>query len=465
MRDWRSRALLALMALYGAGLLVFPPAVVLNSDEALYVRQAIAYAAGQRLVQVHDPTTREAHWELPSSYPPGTSLLQTPFVRVGGWRAACGASFLALAVMVLLTATWLQRLGLRPTFAAIVPLFLPISALARTGMSDLPSAAVVLASMFLMALAPARTPLAAGGFLAGLSLVFRDGNPIFTAPTVVKSLLRRERIVILLASVLAGIGVRLALAAILQGDALTLRAPYAFTLSGAGSRALLYGFALTVLVPGGLLAVAVYRGPARVVLRASVAAPFLFFTLYSYSGQYSGLLRELVLGPRYVIPLVPLTAIALASLVERRLASEAFKRRIELLLLAAAALVVIAVHPALHQWSARQATLVTTLLQTTGPEAVLVTEPGATAKYLNGLYGERTLADKLNSPPEKLAELLSRGPVQLVFIDRSDSDYWRSMAEQNERYLADVSKRCELRPRIDVTSVDRLRIWDVVRCH
>jgi hypothetical protein len=465
MRDWRSGALFAVIALYGVGLLTFPPLVVLNSDEALYVRQAVAYASGQRFIQVRDPATRESHRELASSYPPGTSVLQTPFVWVGGWRAAPGASFVALAVLVLLTATWLRRLGLRSTFAAIIPLFLPISVLARSGMSDLPSAAVVLASMFLMALAPARTPMAAGGFLAGLSLVFRDSNPIFTAPTVVKCLIQRERIVVLLASILAGLGVRLALAAALQGDALTLRAPYAFTLSEAGSRALLYGFALTILVPGGLLAVPLYRGPGRALLIVSVAAPFLFFTLYSYSGQYSGLFRSLILGPRYVIPLVPLTAIALASLVERRLASERLKHRIELLVLAGAAVVVIVVHPALHRWSERQATLVNALLQTTSQAAVLVTEPGATAKYLKGLYGQRTLADKLRWPPEKLGELLSHGPVQLVFIDRSDSDYWRSLAEQNARYLEDVSKLCELRPRVDVTSVDRLRIWDVVLCH
>jgi 4-amino-4-deoxy-L-arabinose transferase-like glycosyltransferase len=465
MRDWRFRALLALLVVYGAGLLAFPPTVVLNSDEALYVRQAVAYAAGERLVQVRDPATREAYWELPSNYPPGTSLLQTPFVWVGGWKAASGTSFVALAVVIFLTATWLRRLGLRPTFAALVPLFIPISVLARTGMSDLPSAAVVLASMFLLAMAPARTPMAAGGFLAGLSVLFRDSNPIFIAPTVVKSLIRRERVALLLVSILAGVGVRLVLAAMLQGDALTLRAPYTFTFSEAAARALLYGFALTVLVPGGLLAVALYRGPGRALLVVSVAVPFLFFTLYSYWGQDSGFLRSLILGPRYVIPLVPLTAIAVASLLEGWRASERVKRVIELLVLAAAAIVVTAVHPVLHRWSERQATLVNALLQTTSPEAVLVTEPGAIAKYLNGLDGQRTIAEKLESPPEKLVVFLSHGPVQLVFIDRTDSEYWRSMTEQNARYLADVSKRCELRPRIDVTSIDRLRVWDVILCH
>jgi hypothetical protein len=366
--------------------------------------------------------------------------------------------------MVFLTATWLRRLGLRPTFAAIVPFFLPVTVLARTGMSDVPSAAIVLASMFLLALAPTRTPMAAGGFLAGLSLVFRDSNLIFIAPMVVKCLIRKERIAVLLASILAGVGVRLALAAMLQGDALTLRAPYVFTFSEAGDRALLYGFALTVLVPGGLLAVALYRGPGRALLVVSVAAPFLFFTLYSYSGQYSGLFRSLILGPRYLIPLVPLTAIALASLVERCILSEKLKHRIELLILAGAVVVVSAVQPVLHKWSERQAALVKALYQATNPEAVLVTEPGAIAKYLNGLYEQRTFADKLRYPPEKLTELLSRGPVQLVFIDRSDSDYWRSMTELNERYLANVSKICEIRGRRDIRSVDRLRVFDLISC-
>ena len=366
---------------------------------------------------------------------------------------------------MLITAAWLRELELRPTFAALVPLFLPASVLGRTGMSDLPSAAVVVASLFLLARAPERAPILGGGFLAGLSLAFRDSTPVFTAPAILRCLLRRERVVLLMAAILAGVAARLCLAALLQGDALALRAPYVFNLSEAAGHALLYGFALTILVPGGLLAVALYRGPLRMVLILTVVGGFIFFSFYFYAGQYSGFFRSLVLGPRYVLPLVPLLAIALASLVDRVFSAEKTKRGIELCVLGAAALVTCVVHPALHTWSERQAKLVRALYETTSADAVLVTEPGATEKYLNGLYGQRTFTDRLLYPPKKLRDLLARGPVQLVFIDRRDSEYWRSLADLNDQYLASASDACELRPRLDITSTDRLRIVDVVRCH
>ena len=69
------------------------------------------------------------------------------------------------------------------------------------------------------------------------------------------------------------------------------------------------------------------------------------------------------------------------------------------------------------------------------------------------------------SHPRSSLRFLVRGPVQLVFIDRSDSEYWRYMTELNQRYLDEVSRVCDLRPRTDVTSRDRLRIFDVLRCH
>jgi hypothetical protein len=160
-----------------------------------------------------------------------------------------------------------------------------------------------------------------------------------------------------------------------------------------------------------------------------------------------------------------LEAIALASLTERHIREERQKRWLELVILAAAAIVTCAVHPVLEAWSERQLILVSALYEQTSPDATLVTEPGATAKFLNGLYGQRVLTNRLLYPPEKLHQLLARGRVQLVFIDRSDSEYWRALAKLNEQYLTSVAESCELKLRVDLTSIDRLRVVDVVKCH
>ena len=75
--------------------------------------------------------------------PPGTSLLQAPFVAIGGWRTAPLASVLALVAMVLLLRVWLETAG-RPQIFALVPLMYPPTVVfGRLGMSDVPSGAIV----------------------------------------------------------------------------------------------------------------------------------------------------------------------------------------------------------------------------------------------------------------------------------------------------------------------------------
>jgi len=72
--------------------------------------------------------------------------------------------------------------------------------------------------------------------------------------------------------------------------------------------------------------------------------------------------------------------------------------------------------------------------------------------------------NKLDVPADQLGTLLGKGPLQLVFVDRNDSQYWRMMAESNARYQAEVQKRCELRLRTELTVDERLRVLDVIRC-
>jgi hypothetical protein len=463
-RDWGDIALVALLALYGAGLAIFPPPVALVSDEAQYIRQAVLYSQGHRFDQVRDARTGELHQQLASTYPPGTSLLQAPFVRIGGWGAAAWASYAALCALTLFTAMWLRREGLPTSYAALVPLFLPCSVLARTGMGDLPSAATVVGSLFFLGLSVPGGAVA-GGFLAGASLLFRDSNPVFILPWIARRLMTRSQLGPLFLAGASGVALRLLIAWRLQGQPLLIHGPpYPFTLQDAGERALLYAFALLVLVPGGLVALGMHRGRFRNEFVATVGLSFVFFSLYSYSGTDSGLLRALVLGPRYLIPLVPLLAVAAAEVVQRTVTTRSRQRGIELVILIAAAIVTCAVHPALHALAEGQARLVRSLYAATSPEAVLVTEPGATAKYLNRLYGPRTLIDKLEVPPEQLESLLRRGPVQLVFVDRDDSPYWRMMAGSNAQYQAEVQKYCALHLREELTGDERLRVLDVIRC-
>ncbi len=425
----------------------------------------MALAEGQSRVPVVDPATGAVGSELPSTYPPGTSLVQAPFVRLAGWSGACWASFAALCFLTVATGFWLKHRALPATYAALIPLFIPASVLARTGMGDLLGAAVVMGSLFLLDAGRGAPAAAAGGFLGGASLVFRDTTPLFVGPFLVGNVVRGRRPLLLIAVTLLGASLRPLLAWALQGTPWLVHQPiFPFTLSGAGTRALFYAATMLVLVPGGLVAVALYRGKRRVELTATVLLAWAFFSLYSYSGQNSGL-GAFVLGGRYLLPLLPLLVLAVATVVEARVGSGRMKSSVEIVILVGAVLMTCLVHPLAFRWSEQQARLVRIIHVTTGPEAVLITEPFATEKFFTGVYGPRTVADRTKFPATVVPSLRARSPVQLVFVDRSESRAWRQRAEMNQQYIEQVARSCALRPRVDVTSgIRRLRIFDVERC-
>jgi hypothetical protein len=448
------------------GLAAFPPVVTLVTDESNYIRQAKAYADGHTRVQVRDGLTWEVKDELPSPYPPGTSLVQVPFVLALGWKGAAWASALALVVTVLVLCLWLRDLGLPPAFALLTLFYVPTLVLSRIGMGDVISGLVVTIGMWAFFRGEQRrwaTPFAF--FIAGASTVFRDSNPIFFISFAAGALWRHRRWFVFVSCGLLGLALRFALAQVLQGSAWMLHDPYPWSFAGSPERFGLYVLVLLVLVPGGLLAALSYRGPLRAEMRATVLLVMLFFSGYSYAGQSSGALRQLVLGPRYFIPLVPLLVVTLAEAATRRLAPRTL-RRLTIGLSAGATILAVSVHPVVRWWSTRQELLVRTFYSNTQSGSSLVTEPGAIARYINELYGERAFIDRGRIAPWQLPALRSLRPVQLVFLDRNDSEYWRSMSADNARYVDSVRSYCQLQLRADVapTRADHLRIWDVERC-
>jgi hypothetical protein len=453
---------------YALGLVLFPQRLALISDEAQYLRQAMVYAEGETRVGIRDPKSGMISKVLPSPYPPGTALLEAPFVRLGGWRAAPWASTVSLGAMLWLTATHLRRSGYSTWYAALNLLYLPAAVLGRSAMSDVPSGAVIALSWWFFA----RDPLSSwnwvlAGFFAGASVIFRDANLIFFIPFFIGTVSRHEAWPVLLASGLLGAALRPLAAQMLQGQILGLHALYyPFTTTGLATRLVLYVLALLVLCPAGLVTVLEYRGCRWQELLGTVLLALAFFGLYGYSGQNSGFVQAVVVGPRYFIPLMPLMAVATAWWVEKLRFSGRSKRLLEAGVLGAALLVAAMVHPALWIWGKRQEPIVEAIYRDTSSQSVIVTELAATAKYLNGLYGDRTVIGRDQLSPDELVRIRERQPVQLLFLDRSEAPFWKAMAAANEAFVTAVAERCELllTTRKSLESGERLRIWDVQRC-
>jgi 4-amino-4-deoxy-L-arabinose transferase-like glycosyltransferase len=434
------RLVVAGVVAYLAGLGLFYPRAIAIGDEAYYIGAALAFARGETVVSEEDPFTGALLRSLPSTYPPGTSGLLVPFVAVGGWRAAPLVSALCLCGAVLALARWLREEGRPPILALALLGYPPALVLGRHAMSDLPSTLIVTLSLW--CLWPADRSIgrsALGGALAGASLLFRETNALFLAPVIAGLLLRRERsAAAVVAGGVLGVGLRLVASAVALGSPFFVRDPgYAFSLGAVASGLPLYLLAGAVMVPGGLVAPFVDHGRRSTEVRATTTLAVLFFALYGYSGEQGGLASRLVLGPRYLAPLVPLLALALAGVVARRERLERLVRAWAFLVIAAA----FAVHPALAAFERRNDDVIRAIYDHTRDGDVIVANVSATFKFVQPFYGPRTLVDREAVEDGDLGRLLARRRVAVAVLDRSGSDYFEADARRNGEILARISAR------------------------
>ncbi len=467
--------LLASLAVYATSFALFAPRALQISDETSYVRQALALANGALRVPALDPETLSLRPALPSSYPPGTSLLQAPFVLAFGPRGAALCSLTALLAAALLLGRLLWQRGHDPLFALYLLGYLPALVLGRAAMSDVPSALAVtcvLAALF-SPQAPGPRALFGAGLCAGLSLLLRESNAVFVLPLCAGVLVRRERGAWALAAGLAaGVATKLLVTWGFFGDPLYTRHQHAFTPAAFLAQAPLYLFALLVLAPGGLVLGLLWRGRRRAEVLLTVLLSFALFAAYDYSAEESGGLRRLVLGPRYFLPLLPLLSLAAAELLGPRLGAGPLRAASSVcgaLVLSAAALV----HPLAAAREGAQVEEASQVCASTAPGAVLVGNAVLVGKVVGELACPRALLERARFPTARLAELSRRFlEVDLVLLDRAATDYDHAETLRNEAFLAEAGRRCTLTQALDVErrtfaragASERLRVLRATAC-
>jgi hypothetical protein len=122
------------------------------------------------------------------------------------------------------------------------------------------------------------------------------------------------------------------------------------------------------------------------------------------------------------------------------------------------------VHPAFDRWAGTQGHIREAIAETLPTDAVLVSNFMATRKFLPELELRFVPVDSDAIDPQQANELIERwGEVYLVFLDRSDSDYWRAKIPANAAFLAALSPEPE--PLLDrrFTATDHLHVWRVRR--
>ena len=469
-RQWL--ALWVVVGSYVAGYLLWPPRALSVSDEGVYLTQALVFSHGRKWLEVFDPLSGNHRFMLPSNYPVGTSLLQAPWVAALGWRYGALASALALCGSVVLLARWLERTRLPPLFALLLVSYPAGLVQGRIGMSDTPSLLVCTAGLTLF-FGASRAAWLGSGFLAGASLLFRDTNPLVFAPLFLGCLLRRDpRTRYLVVGGILGSALRPISTVWLFDDPFLVHSGYGFAPDLIPKNAALYLASLLILVPGGLLAVATHRGPRRWEIQSTVALFVAVYCFYGYAAWQSSWAKQLILGPRYLLPLLPLVIYCLAERWSDWSRSTPALEKGRNALLAAFALgcgiLAIAVHPVLDRWLGSQAEVVARIYAHGSAGTTLVIDTSGVGKYVSPIYGDRTVLGLEQVVPSDVRTVLSRSPhgAWIVIVERTESVYWERFNEQLRGYVDAVEDHCSLDMQEDFHAPDgsRLRMWKVESC-
>lgn len=475
---WAQRIVVLACAIYAASFFVFYPQVVTNDDESMYRRQAALILRGTSTILQTDPLSGKEIVHHPSTYPAGTALAMAPLVALGGWRAGYLVPCLGLMTAVLVLGQWLREQGRSPLFALLLLGYPPALVMGRVAMSDVPSTGIVTLGLWLFfrGLDRGWRPWLGSGFAAGLSMLFRDSNPILFTPFFVGAVLRRDRHWwALLVGGLLGLSARVAAAWFFFGDPLYGRSKYHLALGTLHERLPIYLLATLVFVPGGLVLALCARGRRWLELRIAVASFFTAYLIQTYYTFSTSFLKNTIITPRYLLPLVPLLAWGSSESMPRlwgdlkarvgparRAALERWQPRVIALWAAGVVTAALLVHPLFWRWSQTQARIRDAIREVVDPQAVIVTNYMASRKFFDELEFRYRPVDTADIRAEQASELAQRyGQIQLVLVDRSDSEYWRELGRYNADFVAAVTPEPRLLIDEQMSPTDRLRIWRV----
>jgi 4-amino-4-deoxy-L-arabinose transferase-like glycosyltransferase len=469
---------LALVSVYAVSFFCFYPTVMTNDDESAYIRQARLVLEARSSVHCTDPLTGEVTTHQPSRYPVGTAVLMAPFVWAFGWRGAFLTPMIGLVGGILLTALWIREARGSPLFALLILGFPSALILGRVGMSDVPSMAVVAFGLWLFWRGQDRgAPWWFGaGVVAGASMVLREPNCLPFVPFFAGAVLRREpRWPALLVGGVIGSSLRLISSWVAFGEPFFYKAPYMLAPDTIVERLPIYLIGLLVFVPGALIVPFAYRGRRRPEVLISIWLFFFFYLIQHFDNASTSFPKRLVLTLRYIIPILPVVAFAMADATPRlwRILVNHCPASLRVGVVRAAAglvaswivglaLASVGVHWAFDQWSAYQARIRDTIREHVPDDAVLVTNWWATRKFIEPLDRRFVPVLREEIPLDDVLGLGKQHSEYFVaLLDRTDSEFWREQTRLNAQFVAAFEADSVLEIDVRPTPTDRVRIWRV----
>lgn len=456
MKNPRTRTVIILAAL--AVYAIFYPSHFLIADELDYFQQAMIWSGESNAGGAFPPCPEFFQAGSLPTYPAGTGLLAALAIHLGGPKSVFWVS-----ILLWLLGSWTILLNLhrhqKPLIWALYPaFFLPGLVLTRTLMSDMPSFA--LAAVFIWMFCAYRQHRVVqffAGFLAGLALLFRETNLLWSLPFLIGAYLRREQTQHWLALGFGlGCCLRAGIAWHIFGDPLFFKDPgIGFSWSAIPGNLFFYAAVMLVLAPAGLWLWWKTRHPYKVEMGFVIALFLLVYSAYDYEAFDKSGYKGLVLQARYMLPLLPIFALSAAY------ADLKFSKKMQIAALSTAAALFLCVQ--IGGWAYnREQQKITKALQDLPTGTHISFTPDESRKFLNPLLGQEQFVDGNTIAATDLA---CQNSWYAHTVTRFESTDRVKKAQTAERALQTFFKNWEKQPVIDLQILDgtRLQVWKAQR--
>lgn len=476
MRDLRSPTILFVAYILTFLLSCFIPQGLAITDEYHYLSEAARLTG-----QVHDglkPLLETTAPYLNNQYAIGTPFLEAPLYYFWGVQGARLTSVLAVGCTLFCISTLLRNYALSAGYSVLFILYLPTLVVGRFAMSDVPSAALTSAALLFLLRGYRGNRWfywASSSLVAGLSMLVRETNAVILVPFYIGAFCRTlpswRRLLPLLLGGVVGAGIAVAVLEYQFGGLTARGGGYGWSAHAAFANAWLYSVALLLLVPGGLIGVALYHGPYRWEVLISTVSFVLIYLFYDYSGADSGTIKRLVLGPRFFIPVLPVLILALGHTTTRlcrelNLPRFGFTQKAAVLLVALSCVAILVVQWQVSAYCTTSARISAEIKKIVPINANVFTNLEATLKFLPNNSRYKVAATSLLKVQQFVQANEALFESYLVKIDRDESQIFINQSISFDALRSALQKNCSvcLETRQKIGSNLQLTIWRVNGC-
>jgi len=246
-----------------------------------------------------------------AKYPLGTAMLATPFYLLFGNTGVFLLSFTCLLLSWVILYMCLEKFKVNTIFSYFIFLYPASLTLSRSLMSDMP--ALLLSSIFLFYWLNKKCKHRelVLGFIAGISALFREPMIILFSPFLLFIFIQGniKSKLLLSSSVLFGISFRFYSSHYFWNDWLFAKGVNGSELSWSfdqfGFNLMLYSLFLFAFIPLNFRPIFREVKGEFFTFRLAMALYIIFFCFYEYNGRSAGLLKSIILGGRFMLPILP----------------------------------------------------------------------------------------------------------------------------------------------------------------